>query len=86
MTLLHIHTQMLEHFDWDEESVDEALRRTSEIAEELLASNQQVNAYELKKLLRQEYSEDVCNNLILFYEYAARMQEELEKDSEEDNG
>ena len=69
MTLLHVHTQILESLDWDEDALDEAMRRTSEIAEELLDENGRVNVYRLKRELLQEYSEDVCNNLILFYSF-----------------
>lgn len=86
MTLLHVHTQLLESLDWDEEALNEALHRTLELSLDLSNEEFRVNAYELKKRLREEYSAEVCDNLILFYEYTERIENELKKDSEEDNG
>lgn len=85
MTLLHVHTRLLESLDWDEDALEEALRRTSEIATTLQDSEGVVSVHQLKKLLRDEYTEEVCDGLILFYEYAAKMEEELKKDEEEYN-
>ena len=86
MTLLHVHTQLLESLDWDEEALNEALHRTLELSLDLSNEEFRVNARELKKRLREEYSAEVCDNLILFYEYTERIENELKKDSEEDNG
>ena len=83
MTLLHAHTQLLESLDWDEDSLEEALRRTSEIATMLQNNEGVVSVHQLKKSLRDEYSEEICDGLILFYEYAAKMEEELKQDNEE---
>lgn len=83
MTLLYLHTQLLEALDWDEDSLEEAFRRTSEIATTLRDSEGAVSVHELKKNLRDEYSEEICDGLISFYECAAKMEEEFKKNSEE---
>jgi hypothetical protein len=84
MSLLHLHTELLELMNWDEEAVDEATCRTVELAKEISVDGQQVNVNELKKLLLNEYSEDVTNSLLKFFEVASRFEEELKKQMEEE--
>lgn len=84
MSLLHLHTELLELLDWDDEIVDEATRRTVDLAKEISIDGQEVNVEELKKRLREEYSEDVVNSLLKFFEVASRFEEELKKQMEEE--
>jgi hypothetical protein len=84
MSLLHLHTELLELMDWDEEVVDEATRRTVEIAKELSTDGSNISVGELKKRLREEYDEDVTKILINFFEVASRFEEELKKQMEEE--
>jgi light-regulated signal transduction histidine kinase (bacteriophytochrome) len=84
MSLLHLHTELLELMDWDDEVVDEATRRTVALAKEISSDGQEVNVSELKKRLREEYTEDVTNSLLRFFEVASRFEEELKKHMEEE--
>lgn len=84
MSLLHLHTELLELLDWDEEIVDEATQRTVEIAKEISIDGREVNVGELKSRLREEYNEDVTNSLLRFFEVASRFEEELKKQMEEE--
>ena len=70
--------------DWDDEVVDEATRRTVALAKEISSDGQEVNVSELKKRLREEYTEDVTNSLLRFFEVASRFEEELKKHMEEE--
>lgn len=69
---------------WDDEAVDEATKRTVELAKEISVDGQQVNVEELKKRLGEEYSEDVVSSLLRFFEVASRFEEELKKHMEEE--
>jgi hypothetical protein len=84
MSLLHLHTELLELMDWDDEVVDEATRRTVALAKEISSDGQEVNVSELKKRLREEYTEGVTNSLLRFFEVASRFEEELKKHMEEE--
>ena len=83
MSLLHLHTQLLESFGWDEEETDEAVRRAIEVHSEILSSGTQPTAYTMKKRLKEEYSEERVDNMILFFEACQRFKEELKKDAGE---
>ena len=85
MSLLHLHTQLLESLDWDDEAVDSATRRATEIYAELIASDVQPTAYNMKKKLNDEYSETVTENLILFFDACSKFKEELSEDDGETN-
>ena len=85
MSLLHVHTALLESLDWDEDATAEAMQRALEIGSELMDENGVANVRELKHALAQEYSEITCNCLIAFYEFAAHMEQELKQDEEEEH-
>lgn len=84
MSLLYVHTALLESLDWDEDATAEAMHRALEIGSELMDAEGVANVRELKRALSQEYSETTCDCLIAFYECAARMEQELKQDEEEE--
>lgn len=82
MSLLHLHTQLLELLDWDEEAVDEATNRTTEIAKELSSDGVSVNVFSLKKRLELEYNTKIVGALIQFFEAAAVFESQLTEDND----
>jgi hypothetical protein len=81
VSLLHFHTQLLESLGWDEDALDEAMKRASEVYSRFLVENgENPTVYQFKKILKEEYSDAVVENLVAFYEVAAKFEEELKKD------
>lgn len=86
MTLLHIHTQLLESLDWDEGALDEALHTMFELGVNIQNQEGRINVYELKKMLLEQYSEETCDCLIQFCKSAEIMEKELIEDIGEVDG
>ncbi len=83
MTLLHFHTALLELLDWDEEAVEEAIKRVVEIALEISSDGTSVNERLLKKRLSDEYSERVSASLLDFFKATSAFEKEfLEADDQ----
>lgn len=79
MSLLYLHTQLLESLDWDEDALNEAIKRTTELYASLNVT-QPPTVYELKKGLKEEYAEDVVEKLISFFEAAQVFEQQLKED------
>ena len=85
MSVLHIHTGLLEEMDWDDEALNEATSRAVEIAKDLGADEESgMNVYEFKKSLRIEYSERVSELLGSLFIATTQFKKELEKLDEEE--
>lgn len=85
LSILHIHTELLEEMGWDEEAVDEAMSRSIEIARELGVDEESgMSAYEFKKLLMLEYSERISSLLCSLFIATELFKKELEKLDEEE--
>lgn len=84
VSLLQVHTALLESLDWDEYATEEAMNRALEIGKALMNNQGIANVRELKLELSNEYSETTCDYLIAFYECAAKMEAELNADENEE--
>ena len=86
MSILHIHTELLEEMGWDDDALDEAMSRAVEIAKDLGVDEESgMNAHEFKKSLRIEYSERVSELLCSLFIATTQFKKELEKlDDEEE--
>lgn len=85
MSLLHIHTQLLEIMDWDESALEEAMGRCAQIISELSSNGSVPNIRDIKKALHEEYSEEICESLVMFLEAASKISEELAEDVGDEN-
>jgi len=83
MSLLHLHTQLFEMLDWDEEAVEEALKRTVELSKELSSDGVNVSTAELKNSLENEYNKDVTKLLLDFFQIASGFEKQFEEDYED---
>ncbi len=80
MSLLHLHTQLLELMDWDEDATEEALKRTVEISREMSNDDLNVSTSILKKRLELEYDTRIVAALIHFFEAASIFESQLVED------
>lgn len=78
MSLLYLHTQLFESLDWDEDALNEAIKRTIELYASLNVT-QPPTVYELKKSLKEEYTEDVVEKLISFFDAAQVFEQQLKE-------
>lgn len=83
MSLLHLHTQLFEMMDWDEEAVEEALKRTVELSKELSGDGINVSTVELKKSLEEEYNKDIAKLLLDFFQIASNFEKQIDEDDGE---
>jgi len=83
MSLLHLHTQLFEMMDWDEEAVEEALTRTVELSKELSNDGINVSTIELKKSLEEEYNKDIAKLLLDFFQIASSFEKQMDEDDGE---
>jgi hypothetical protein len=83
MSLLHLHTQIFEMMDWDEEAVEEALKRTVELSKELSSDGVNVSTIELKKSLEEEYNKDIAKLLLDFFQIASSFEKQIDEDDGE---
>jgi hypothetical protein len=81
MPLLHLHTQLLELMDWDEEATEEAMQRAVEISRELSNDGINISTSILKKRLELEYSDEVVVALVQFFEAASIFESQLIEDN-----
>ena len=80
MSLLHLHTQLLELMDWDEDAVEEATARAVEISKQLSNDGLNISVSLLKKRLEMEYNTKVVSALIQFFEVASIFEAQLMQD------
>jgi hypothetical protein len=83
MSLLHLHTQLFEMMDWDEEAVEEALKRTVELSKELSSDGVNVSTIKLKNSLENEYNKDIAKLLLDFFQIASGFEKRFEEDYED---
>jgi hypothetical protein len=83
MSLLHLHTQLFEMMDWDEEAVEEALKRTVELSKELSSDGVNVSTIKLKNSLENEYNKDIAKLLLDFFQIASGFEKQFEEDYED---
>jgi hypothetical protein len=83
MSLLHLHTQLFELMEWDEEAVEEALKRTVELSKELSNDGVNVSTTELKKSLENEYNNNIAKLLLDFFQIASSFEKQLDEDYED---
>ena len=84
MSVLHLHTVLLELLDWDEDALDEAASRTREIASECSEDGVNVNARDLKKKLSEEYPIKIVDALVDFFSAVSELERQVEEQSEEE--
>jgi hypothetical protein len=69
--------------DWDEEAVEEALKRTVELSKELSSDGVNVSTIELKKSLEEEYNKDIAKLLLDFFQIASSFEKQIDEDDGE---